>query len=145
MGMTDLRSLSPPEWCYSSEARKKSRAECEDAYTVQKDGLTYACEYPDEGKCISSEHGEACSKGSSASPSPPPVSVCDRVELGKMTDLRSLSPPEWCYSSEARKKSRAECEDAYTVQKDGLTYACEHTDEGKCVSSAYGEACSKGS
>ena len=128
--MLDVRDLN--EWCNTDPARKTSETNCEAAYALLDDGLSYACEYNHAaGKCEMAASGEDCSTS---------TSICPAVAAGGLLNVRLNG--EWCNSDPARSNSQEVCEAAYVLE-DGLSFACEHDKvENKCKMAASGEDCS---
>ena len=69
--MTDLRALSPPQWCRS---RSRSPVTCEAAILKYPQDLIVPCRYISaSGKCFSDDgSAETCSKMPPSPPVPPP-------------------------------------------------------------------------
>jgi len=134
--MTDLQSLDPPEWCNTSPERQTDPALCEQYYFyAPHNGELYQCAAVTQDgvqKCLSAALPYVCANAPSASP--PPATMCPG--LASLTDVQSLSPPEWCNTSPERRTDPAACAQHYYLEGNDV-YMCEHDgDQGKCVSAA---------
>lgn len=146
--MTDLRALSPPEWCNAAEERRFDAALCEASYVrvESPDGDlpridAAACFYDKESrKCLMSE--EWVSGCVAPPPPPPPLGVGCELFAGR-TDLQSMETPEWCNADVSRQNDKAECENACIsweaeYGRGARTYqACVHAGSSCVATGAY--------
>ena len=144
----DLSALDPPESCHTDPARLYDPLLCERAYWRQPEGALQRCEHAfggvggQEPTCLLSTELVFCS------PPPPPLATpagfCAQLE--RMTDLRSLSPPQTCHSDATRAQQPEKCAEAYVTQGNGLLQRCKHVGGGPaaaatCVMSRFMTRC----
>ena len=132
-GWTDIRALSAPMWCY-----QRSRAQCEASYfyPASTPNKLKRCVIKPNGKCGSDVQLYDCTDGDSA-PETTSVAVCS-LKPG-WTDVRALSPPQWCYQ-----RSRAQCETSYQTHRTdpNLVKRCVRKPNGRCGADSHFHDCS---
>merc|ERR1712032_1371667 len=105
--MTNLRLLSPKEWCNGKVQRRANPSECVKFYATWHGhgGLLFA-------RCVHNARESTCileaSQPLSASPD-----AC--TLLASRTNLRLLSPKEWCNDKGKRRADPSECVKFYAT------------------------------
>mmetsp|Transcript_29831 Transcript_29831/g.65226 ORF Transcript_29831/g.65226 Transcript_29831/m.65226 type:complete len:779 (-) Transcript_29831:266-2602(-) len=118
--MTNIRELPNPEWCATAERNNDPR-KCHNAYVSFEPGVAIGCTYkPDRRACTLDWSTET---------------RCPAHKfLSRMYDVRTLSPPEWCNTADARRKDATRCNSAYATTSPGEYGVCQHNAEREvCV------------
>jgi len=136
--MTDVRTLTPKQWCWNGLRGTNAQA-CNSAYVTRADGTQSLCKYNTARRRCELESVRHNCGGvlTSPPPSPPPPSPppartsfsCSA--LTNMLDVRTLSPAEWCGTAYERRAERSKCEAAYVTREDGSVSPCKYTAPSK--------------
>jgi hypothetical protein len=133
--LTNVRDAN--EWC-NTDAARRSPLECAKFYATLDSGQLKRCAYgPAGGTCTLS--GQVCLLPPPALPPKATALPCSEM-IEKLTNTRTLDPPEWCDTDPARRNPE-NCPKFYATTSEGGFQRCGYDPVGKRCRLNLGQIC----